>query len=618
VAEYKKLGAIYGTAHVADQRLFHFSIRTLSFSDSRIGLPAFRFPQLPDEKLPNLPQVQVPFGLEFSSTPLTQVTDAGLKRLKDLKTLATLNLFGTPVTDAGLKELKELKNLSTLELGQTQVTDAGLRELKDLKNLAALGLAGTQVTDEGLKELRDLKSLTALNLQGTQVSDEGLKELKDLKNLAALNLDNTQVTVGGLKDLRSALPKCQIAGQGRASAADIARAYGLTKLEPDAATVVKDSNSFALDLYGQLAQKDGNLFFSPYSISTALAMTYAGARGETAMQMANTLHFTLEQERLHPAFANLGKAIQGGDPRRKYQLQIANRLWGQKDFHFLPDFLQTTENHYGGGLKQVDFINAREEARNIINAWVLEQTKDKINELIQPGIFTVDTRLVLTNAIYFKAAWKRPFSTAKTQDGDFTLADGKKVKAKLMRGSNRTNYFKGEGFEALELPYEGFNPGGDQPELSMIVLLPNQADGLPAFEKMLTATRLKQWLARLSNPRLSDHMVDVTLPKFKLTSEFMLKDVLSQMGMPLAFDRLRADFSGMTTSDRLFISHVVHKTFVDVNEVGTEAAASTAVMMDRVSAPLPATFRADHPFVYLIRDNRTGSILFLGRVVNPT
>ena len=215
-------------------------------------------------------------------------------------------------------------------------------------------------------------------------------------------------------------------------------------------------------------------------------------------------------------------------------------------------------------------------------------------------------RLVLTNAIYFKAAWMRPFSPEQTKDGDFTLADGTKVKAKLMRGTNRTRYFKGEGFEALELPYENYN-------LSMIVLLPKKADGLPAFEKRLTAANLTEWLGKLT-----DRIVDVTLPKFKLTSEFTLNDVLSQMGMPIAFDRAKADFSGMTTRARLFISYVVHKAFVDVNEAGTEAAASTAVLMELVSAPRPATFRADQPFVYLIRDNRTGSILFLGRVVNPS
>jgi serine protease inhibitor len=314
------------------------------------------------------------------------------------------------------------------------------------------------------------------------------------------------------------------------------------------------------------------------------------------------------------------KEIQGTDQERKvqgkYQLQIANRLWGQTDYKFLPDFLKTTANNYGAGVKQVDFKNAREEARQTINAWIEEQTNDKIKELIKPDVLPEDTRLVLTNAIYFKAAWMLPFSPKQTMDGDFTLVDGKKVKAKLMRANNRTKYFKGEGFEAAELPYEEAERPGrilDEHDLSMIVLLPNKSDGLPAFEKTLTAANLTKWLGKLSI-----HNVDVTLPKFKLTSEFMLKDGLSKMGMPIAFDRNKADFSGMTTSERLFINHVVHKAFVDVNEAGTEAAASTAVVMTPASAPPPATFLADHPFVYLIRDNRTGSILFLGRVVDPS
>jgi serpin B len=372
--------------------------------------------------------------------------------------------------------------------------------------------------------------------------------------------------------------------------------------------VVQDNNAFALSLYGQLAQQDGNLFFSPYSISNALAMTYAGARGETATQMAGTLHFALDQERLHAAFGSLRNEIQGAGHNRAYQLQTANRLWGQKDYGFLPDFLKATEDNYDAGLIEVDFINinAREQARKTINTWVEEQTQDKIKDLIKPDILTVDTRLVLTNAIYFKAAWRHPFAPEQTKDGDFTLADGKKVMAKLMHGHVTTNYLQFDSFQALELPYE-------ERDLSMIVLLPNEAEGLPAFEKSLTPANLTKWL-----DKLSDHAVNVTLPKFKVTSEFMLKDVLSEMGMPIAFDRHKADFSGMTTRERLRISYVVHKAFVDVNEAGTEAAASTAVVMERYSLPPPATFRADHPFVYIIRDNRSGSILFLGRIVNPS
>jgi serpin B len=369
--------------------------------------------------------------------------------------------------------------------------------------------------------------------------------------------------------------------------------------------VVRGNNAFALDLYARLRSKERNLFCSPYSISTALAMTYAGARGETAAQMARTLHFTLEPGRLHPAFAGLRKEIQGAGRKRKYHLETANRLWGQKGYGFLPDFRKTTETYYGAGLEEVDFITSLEEARKTINAWVEEQTKDKIKDLLRPRMLTVDTRLVLTNAIYFKAAWMWPFEPKQTREGDFTLAGGKKVKAKLMRGHHHTRYFKGDTFAALELPYE-------QHDLSMIVLLPNKADGLPALEQRLTAANLAQWLGKLS-----DHSVDVTLPKFKLTSAFLLEDELAKMGMPIAFTP-GADFSGMTTRERLFIGHVVHKAFVDVHEAGTEAAAATAVVMFTASAPPAAAFRADHPFVYLLRDRRTGSILFLGRVTDPS
>jgi serpin B len=373
----------------------------------------------------------------------------------------------------------------------------------------------------------------------------------------------------------------------------------------DATALVQGNNTFALDLYRELATEKGNLFFSPYSISTALGMTYAGARGDTAAQMATTLHFGLPPERLHPAFGSLIKEINGAGKPRKYQLQTANRLWGQKDYGFLPEFLKLTETNYGAGLKEVDFVDAPEEARKAINAWVEEQTRDKIKELIKPGILTAKTRLVLTNAIYFKAAWMHPFLERRTVKGDFHVGADKKVTVPLMHGGVRTGYFKGDDFEGLNLPYESN-------DLAMIVLLP-KAGGLADLEKRLTAANIQGWLSKLRS-----HRVTVTLPKFKVTAQFMLKDTLSRMGMPLAFDPAKADFSGMTTREKLWISHVIHKAFVDVNEKGTEAAAATAVLLGGGSAPPPATFRADRPFVFLIRDNRTGSILFVGRVIDPS
>jgi serpin B len=377
-------------------------------------------------------------------------------------------------------------------------------------------------------------------------------------------------------------------------------------VSPDLAQVARDNNQFALELYARLAEKPGNRFFSPYSISNALAMTYAGAGGKTAEEMASTLHFALEPDRFHRGFGELVRALQSEGAKRKYQLRVANRLWGQKDYGFLPNFLKLSEHTYGAGLKEVDFENATEEARKTINAWVEDETNKKIKELLKPGILTVDTRLVLTNAIYFKAAWLRPFEKKATKPGDFTTADGKKVKAEMMHAHHRARFLDGGNFQALDLPYEGN-------ELSMFVFLPKKADGLAELEKSLTIGNLEKWL-----PKMRDYIVDISVPKFKVTDEFLLNDVLKEMGIKLAFDARRADFSNMTSRDQLFIKHVIHKAFVDVNEAGTEAAAATAVVMEARSLPPPAIFRADHPFVYLIRDNRTGSILFLGRVTDPS
>jgi serpin B len=391
-----------------------------------------------------------------------------------------------------------------------------------------------------------------------------------------------------------------------AAAASLAVAQPAGKLAPDTAAVVQGNNVFALDLFGRLRQKDGNLFFSPYSISNALAMTYAGARGQTAEQMATTLHFGLPAPRLHPAFGELIRHLNAGGKDRKYQLSVANALWGQKGYTFLPDFLRLTQDVYQGGLKEVDFVRA-EEARKTINRWVEEQTKDKIKDLIPEGALVPDTRLVLTNAIYFKAAWAEPFPAGATQKEDFHLGGGKKVQVPMMHTNEALRYRDGGTFHALELPYQGR-------ELSMLVLLPKKADGLAELEKNLTSARLDEWLKGMKV-----HMVNMALPKFKITSQFSLKDVLSAMGMPLAFS-MRADFSGMTTRERLFIDKVLHKAFVDVNEKGTEAAAATAVVIRPTAAPnyARADFRADHPFVFLIRENRTGSVLFLGRVADPS
>lgn len=372
-----------------------------------------------------------------------------------------------------------------------------------------------------------------------------------------------------------------------------------------AVSLVTGNSEFAVALYDQLARTDGNLFFSPYSLSTALGMTYAGARGKTAEEMKTTLRFHLDPAKLHPAFGNLITQLDGEKTKRFTEMRVANRLWGQREYGFMPNFLKLTQTDYHAGLQEVDFVQDPEAARRMINAWVEKQTQDKIKDLMPAGTVTGMTRLVLTNAIYFKAAWMHPFSEKETKNGDFTLADGKKVQAPLMRNRLRARFAQHEGFSVLDMPYE-------RQETSMILILPKEPAGLPKVEKQLSEANLKKWLGTASA-----HEADVTLPKYKITAQFMLNDTLKEMGMRDAFEFGKADFSGMASREKLFISAVVHKAFVDVNEKGTEAAAATGVGVGTLSLPPPATFRADHPFLFLIRDNVTGSILFMGRLANP-
>jgi len=398
----------------------------------------------------------------------------------------------------------------------------------------------------------------------------------------------------------------------------------------DAQALVEGNNRFALELYARLRGNEGNLFFSPYSISTALAMTYSGARGTTAGQMAQTLRFPrepnkaldsdnqdkllyrvekrlLSDERLAAAFGRLQKGLKADPKREGYELSVANALWGQRGYDFLEEFLEIVETNYGGRLGEVDFAAATEKARRSINAWVEEKTKNKIKELIKPGVLNSMTRLVLTNAIYFKGAWDTPFQEAATRPASFTLSGGKKVDVPMMNQNDRFKYAETESFQALELPYA-------DNELSMVILLPKKTDGLSDFEKKLTAKSLSDWLSKLAKRK-----VIVSVPKFEMTSQFSLAAVLKSMGMTDAFAPREADFSGMNGRKDLFISAVVHKAYVEVNEEGTEAAAATGVAIGLTSMPIdrPPTFRADHPFLFLIRHNLTGSILFIGRVANP-
>ena len=379
------------------------------------------------------------------------------------------------------------------------------------------------------------------------------------------------------------------------------------KITEEMRSVADSSNHFALDLYARLREQPGNLFFSPASISTALAMTLGGAAGRTEQEMLNVLRLRLEDERrLHQAFGALGRMLDGSG--KGYQLSMANRLWGQKTYPFHPEYLELTRERYGAPLSQLDFARG-EQARQTINEWVSEQTNGRIKDLIPPGLLNAMTRLVLTNAIYFKGAWQDEFSKNATKDAPFHLTQERQIDVPTMRQTDDFPYGETGDLQVLELPYEGR-------DLSMLILLPRQTAGLAALEQSLTLDNLRTWTSRLRKRE-----VRVFLPKFKLTSQFNLAETLQEMGMTLAFTP-QADFSRMASVEDLMLSEVVHKAFVDVNEEGTEAAAATAVVATPAAAPFgdpeePVVFRADHPFVFLIRDNRSGAVLFLGRVTDP-
>jgi serpin B len=383
---------------------------------------------------------------------------------------------------------------------------------------------------------------------------------------------------------------------GRETAPDVGPA--------DLGELAAGNSAFAFDLYQALRGTEGNLFYSPYSISAALAMTYAGARGETERQMAETLYFTLPQDRLHPAFNALDLDLTSGD-QDEFKLHIANALWGQTGYAFLAKFLDTLAKNYGAGLRLLDFEREPEPSRQVINEWISDQTEDRIKDLIPPGGITRDTRLVLANAIYFDADWMYPFDKERTRDGAFHTLDGRQVTVPMMALSDPTtlSYAQGQGYQAVELPYKG-------EKMSMVILLPD-AGQFEAFEAALDAGRV----AAISS-ELEPKQVALVMPKFSYESEFGLAGTLATMGMPDAFSA--ADFSGMDGTRDLFIGNVFHKAFVAVDEAGTEAAAATAVVMKLTAMPsVDVQLTVDRPFVFMIRDVESGAILFVGRVVNP-
>ena len=321
------------------------------------------------------------------------------------------------------------------------------------------------------------------------------------------------------------------------------------------------------------------------------------------------LHFTLPPDRLHPAMGALLASLNA--TRTGYELHIADALWAENSEAFLPAFLIVTKADYAAGFHPVDFKADPNAVRATINQWVEQQTAKKITNLLGPGSVSADTRMVLTNAIYFKGDWDMPFNPKNTDGEDFHLSATQTIKTPLMFRVGTYNYFDGGTFQVLEMPYQ-------TAELSMIVFLPKDVAGLPALEPSFAAANAQKWLAQLQ----STEKILVTFPKFTMTDQFGLNDALTALGVKQAFQKSTADFSGMTGGRDLFISAAVHKAYISVDEKGTEAAAATGIVMEMATAnpnqPPPITFTADHPFLFLIRDNKSGGILFMGRVTDPT
>jgi serpin B len=371
-------------------------------------------------------------------------------------------------------------------------------------------------------------------------------------------------------------------------------------------SVVSSDNQLAFDFYRgiNVSSIGKNIFVSPYSISTALAMTFEGSRNNTRTQMAAVLHFNMSDADRQAGFSELLAQTRPG-PGKKYKLEVANGLWGQKDFPFEPAFTGTIGKFYGGGFNTVDYAGDKEGAIHTINTWVEGKTAGKIKNLIHLDDVTPLTRLVLTNAIYFKGDWASPFEKSATKDEAFHTTETQKVQAPMMHQTAHFRFVKENGIAAIELPYSG-------DDLSMIVLLPDSK-----IDKLGEDLSLERIEILRAGMRLAE--VDVTLPRFKFETRYILNDQLGKMGMPDAFDESLADFSGMNGKKSLYISKVIHQAMIDVNEEGSEAAAATAVVMSQKAMPfnMKETFRADHPFIFMIVHNTTGSILFMGRLSNP-
>lgn len=371
--------------------------------------------------------------------------------------------------------------------------------------------------------------------------------------------------------------------------------------KPD--STVKGNNRFAFELFKRIELSGQNEFFSPYSISSALAMTYSGAEGATQKEMQDLFGFFENKESQAKEYFSLSNHLDTLS-NNKLELNIANSLWCQKNYDFLEDFLEMNKRFYSAGIQQVDYRNNHPEARKQINQWVEKETNSKIKNLIQEGTLDPSVRLVLANAIYFKGKWEQPFDKEKTRFDFFYKNENRKVRVPFMHQTLSAKYYEDELAQVIEIPYSG-------KDLSMMILLPQNVSGIHDLEQKLDLELYNEYLESMFTKE-----VKVWLPKFKTETRYSLNQPLKQMGMKTAFGS-RADFSGMTGKKDLFISEVAHKAFVEVNEEGTEAAAATGAVMSKTSLVRKVEFKADHPFIYLIKDNHTNAVLFMGRLNNP-
>lgn len=420
--------------------------------------------------------------------------------------------------------------------------------------------------------------------------------------------------LGALLTACTATPSANIIDGGGTDGGSIDRSKPKNKkpkTEPgDVASVVASTNRFAMAMFEQLRAEPGNVASSPASIALALNMTRAGARGSTAAQMKSTLAIALDDDRAHDAFGSLLHGWNHGPEKRAYELAVVNRLFGEKTMAFEKPFLTVTGDSYGAELEPVSFKTAPESARETINDWVAEQTDQRIEGLLPAGSIKANTRLVLTNAIYFKGKWKVAFDEKNTRPASFFAPSGEE-QVPMMNVTDTFDYAEADGIKLVELPYQG-------DDLAMTLIVPDDHDGIAELEEALSDESLARWLGKAQKEEVS-----LALPRFTIDppQSVKLKPMLIAMGMPDAFDKTKADLSGIaiTNEGRLVVDDAYHKAFVEVNEEGTEAAAATGVVISVESAAVSKEKRvvADRPFLFLIRDKTSGAILFIGRVENP-